>query len=177
MDGMTDARYPIGPFAPPSEFTPELRREYIDQIAVLPARLRAAVEGLTSGYLEHPYRDEGWTVAQVVHHLADSHINAYVRFKLAVTEDNPPVKAYNEARWAELADATVTDVQVSLTLLDALHGRWAAFLRSLDQAQFSRTYNHSAMGPVALDHALALYGWHGRHHTAHISSLRERMGW
>ena len=143
----------------------------------MPARLRAAVDGLTEGYLDHPYRDEGWTVAQVVHHLADSHINAYVRFKLAVTEDNPPVKAYNEARWAELADASATDVRGSLDLLASLHGRWVVFLRSLEAAQFSRTYNHSAMGPVTLDHALALYAWHGRHHTAHVTSLRERMGW
>ena len=172
-----DPRYPIGPFTPPSAFTPELRREYIGQIAAVPARLRAAVDGLTEGYLDHPYRDEGWTVAQVVHHVADSHINAYVRFKLAVTEDNPPVKAYNEALWAGLADASATDVRASLDLLASLHGRWVAFLRSLDDAQFSRTYQHSAMGPVTLDHALALYAWHGRHHTAHITSLRERMGW
>jgi uncharacterized damage-inducible protein DinB len=172
-----DPRYPIGPFAPPSEFTPDLRQDYIGQIAAVPARLRAAVDGLTAGYLEHPYREEGWSVAQVVHHVADSHINAYVRFKLAVTEDNPPVKAYNEALWAGLADACATDVSGSLALIAALHGRWAAFLRSLDAAQFSRTYNHSATGPVALDHALAMYAWHGRHHTAHITSLRERMGW
>ena len=174
---MTDPRYPIGPFTLPPAFTPEFRRECIGQIAAVPARLRAAVDGLTAPYLEHPYRDEGWTVAQVVHHVADSHINAYVRFKLAATEDNPPVKAYNEALWAALVDASATDVQGSLGLLEALHGRWVAFLRSLDAGQFSRTYNHSAMGPVTLDHALALYAWHGRHHTAHITALRERMGW
>jgi uncharacterized damage-inducible protein DinB len=174
---MSDPRYPIGPFVPPAAFTPELRLAYIDQIAALPARLRAAVDGLTEGYLDHPYREEGWTVSQVVHHVADSHINAYVRFKLAVTEDNPPVKAYNETLWAGLADAHATDVRGSLDLLSSLHGRWVAFLRSLDPGQFSRTYNHSAMGPVTLDHALALYAWHGRHHTAHITALRERMGW
>ena len=175
---MTDSRYPIGPFTPPPPaLTPDLRREYIDQIAALPARLRTATDGLTAAYLDHPYREEGWTVAQVVHHLADSHINAYVRFKLAVTEDNPPVKAYNEALWAGLADAADTDVRVSLDLLASLHGRWVAFLRSLDAGQFSRTYNHSATGPVTLDHALALYAWHGRHHTAHVTALRERMGW
>ena len=157
MGRMTDPRYPIGPFVPPSEFTPALRREYIDQIAAVPGRLR--------------------TLAQVVHHVADSHVNAYVRFKLAVTEDNPPVKAYNEALWAGLADASATDVSGSLDLLASLHGRWVAFLRSLGDEQFSRTYNHSAMGPVTLDHALALYAWHGRHHTAHITALRERMGW
>jgi uncharacterized damage-inducible protein DinB len=177
MGGMSDPRYPIGAFAPPSEFTPALRREYIDQIAAVPARLRAAVEGLTEGYLEHPYREDGWTLAQVVHHLADSHINAYVRFKLAVTEDNPPVKPYNEALWAGLADATTTRVRGSLDLLESLHGRWVEFLRSLDASQFGRTYNHPAMGPVTLDHALALYAWHGCHHTAHVTALRERMGW
>jgi uncharacterized damage-inducible protein DinB len=174
---MTDPRYPIGPFTPPPEFTPDARRAYIDQIAAVPARLRAAVDGLTASYLDHPYRDEGWTVAQVVHHVADSHINAYVRFKLAVTEDNPPVKAYNEALWAGLADASAADVRDSLDLLAALHGRWVLFLRSLGAGVLSRTYNHSAMGPVSLDHALALYAWHGRHHTAHITALRERMGW
>ena len=172
-----DPRYPIGTFTPPPSFTPALRAEYIEQIAAVPARLREAVVGLTEPYLGHPYREDGWTVAQVVHHVADSHINAYVRFKLAVTEDNPPVKAYNEARWAELADAAAGDVRGSLDLLESLHGRWVAFLRSLDAAQFDRTYNHSAMGPVTLDHALALYAWHGRHHTAHITALRERMGW
>jgi uncharacterized damage-inducible protein DinB len=177
MGRMTDPRYPIGFFMPPGAFTPESRRECIDQIAAVPARLRAAVNGLTEGYLDHPYRDEGWTVAQVVHHVADSHINAYVRFKLALTEDNPPVKAYNEARWAELADASAPNVQGSLDLLTSLHGRWVAFLRSFDAEQFSRTYDHSVMGPVTLDHALALYAWHGRHHTAHITALRERMGW
>ena len=174
---MTDPRYPIGPFTAPPAFTPELRREYIDQIAAVPSRLRAAVEGLSDPYLGHPYREEGWTVAQVVHHVADSHINAYVRFKLAATEDNPPVKAYNEALWAALSDASATDVQVSLDLLEALHGRWVAFLRGLDDGQFARTYNHSTTGPVTIDHALALYAWHGRHHTAHITALRERMGW
>jgi uncharacterized damage-inducible protein DinB len=177
MGRMSDPRYPIGPFAPPAAFTPEGRREYIDQIAAVPGRLHAAVDGLSEGYLGHPYRDDGWTLAQVVHHVADSHINAYVRFKLAVTEDNPPVKAYNEALWAGLADAAAADVRGSLALLGALHGRWVTFLRSLDEAQFQRTYLHSALGPVTLDHALALYAWHGRHHTAHITSLRERMGW
>jgi uncharacterized damage-inducible protein DinB len=174
---MSDPRYPIGPFTPPAEFTPALRRQCIDEIAAVPALLRAAVDGLTDGYLEHPYRDEGWSVAQVVHHVADSHINAYVRFKLAVTEDNPPVKAYNEALWAGLADAGTTDVRASLDLLASLHRRWVTFLRSLDDEQFRRTYQHSAMGPVTLDHALALYAWHGRHHTAHITALRVRMGW
>ena len=174
---MTDPRYPIGPFTPPSDFTPALRREYTEQIAAMPARLRAAVGGLTEPYLAHPYRDEGWTVAQVVHHMADSHLNAYVRFKLAATEDNPPVKAYNETLWAEFADSKRTDVQPSLDILTGLHIRWVEFLRGLTDAEYGRTYNHSTMGPVTLDHALAMYAWHGRHHTAHVTALRERMGW
>jgi uncharacterized damage-inducible protein DinB len=174
---MRDPRYPIGPFTAPSEFTPALRREYIEQIASAPAWLRAAVDGLTEPYLNRPYRDEGWTVAQVVHHVADSHLNAYVRFKLAATEDNPPVKAYNETRWAEFADSKRADVRCSLDILTGLHQRWVEFLRGLTDEEFSRTYNHSVMGPVSLDHALAMYAWHGRHHTAHITALRERMGW
>ena len=175
--GMDDPRYPLGPFAAPPEFTPARRREYIDQIAAMPGRLRAAVEGLTEPYLQHPYRDEGWTVAQVVHHLADSHVNAYVRFKMAATEDNPLVKAYNESRWADFVDAKRADVRPSLDILTGLHLRWVALLGSLTDEQFARTYQHSVMGPVALDYALALYAWHGRHHTAHITALRERMGW
>lgn len=177
IKGMSDPRYPIGPFTPPPAYTPESRRQCIDEIAAVPGRLHAAVDGLSEGYLGHPYREGGWTLAQVVHHVADSHINAYVRFKLAVTEDNPPVKAYNEARWAELADARSDDVRVSLALLEALHLRWVTCLRGLEPSQFGRTYHHSAMGPVTLDHALALYAWHGRHHTAHITALRDRMGW
>jgi len=174
---MSDLRYPIGPFLAPSVFTAELRSEFSAQIEAAPAGLRAAVAGLTEDQLRHTYREGGWTVAQVVHHVADSHVNAYVRFKLAATEDNPPIKAYNEALWAELADATSLDLRASLGLLDALHARWIAFLRSLSAGQFSRTFNHSALGPVTLDRALALYAWHGRHHTAHITTLRERMGW
>ncbi len=174
---MSELRYPIGPFKAPAVFTPELRKEFIAQIEATPARLRAAVAGLTEVQLRHPYRAEGWTVAQVVHHVADSHVNSYVRFKLAATEDNPSIKAYNEALWAELPDATSLDLRASLGLLDALHARWIAFLRSLSADQFARTFNHSAMGPVTLDRAAALYAWHGRHHTAHITTLRERMGW
>jgi uncharacterized damage-inducible protein DinB len=174
---MSDPRYPIGPFQAPSVYTHGLRIEFISQIEAAPAGLRSAVAGLTEGQLRHPYREGGWTVAQVVHHVADSHVNAYVRFKLAATEDNPPIKAYNEALWAELADATSLDPRGSVALLDALHARWIAFLRSLSAGQFARTFNHSAMGPVTLDRAAALYAWHGRHHTAHITTLRERMGW
>jgi uncharacterized damage-inducible protein DinB len=174
---MSDLRYPIGPFLPPSVFSPEHRTAFIGHIDATPARLRSAVAGLSDTQLRQPYRDGGWMVAQVVHHVADSHVNAYVRFKLAATEDNPPVRAYDEARWAQLPDATSTDLGVSLALLDALHTRWTLFLRSMSADQFTRTFNHSAMGPVTLDWALALYAWHGRHHSAHITTLCERMGW
>lgn len=174
---MSDLRYPIGPFLPPSVFTPEHRSAFIAHIDATPARVRLAVEGLAEPQLLQPYRDGGWTVAQVVHHLADSHMNSYLRFKLAATEDNPPVKAYDEARWAQLPDAVSTDLRASLGLLDTLDTRWILFLRALSADQFARTFNHSAMGSVTLDWALALYAWHGRHHTAHITALRERMGW
>jgi uncharacterized damage-inducible protein DinB len=174
---MSDLRYPIGPFLPPSFFTPEHRAAFIAHIEALPARLRSAVDGLSEAQLRQPYRDGGWTVAQVVHHVADSHVNSYVRFKLAATEDNPPVKAYDEGRWAQLPDALSTDLRASVALLDALHARWILFLRNMSPEHFKRTFNHSAMGSVTLDWALALYAWHGRHHTAHITTLRDRMGW
>lgn len=174
---MSDPRYPIGPLVAPSTYTPELRSASIAQIEATPAHVRAAVNGLTAVQLQQPYREGGWTVAQVVHHMADSHVNAYVRFKLAATEDNPPVKAYDEQRWAELPDAVAVDLRASLALLDALHTRWTAFLRGLTPEQFGRSFQHSKLGPVTLDRALAIYAWHGRHHVAHITSLRERQGW
>jgi uncharacterized damage-inducible protein DinB len=174
---MIDLRYPIGPFVAPKIFSPALRGDLIAQIAAAPTLLRAAVEGLSETQLDTPYRDGGWTVAQVVHHLPDSHLNAYVRCKLAVTEDNPTIKPYLEARWAELADATGTDLDASLRLLDALHRRWTQFLRFLTQEQWKRTLRHPELGIMALERILALYAWHGRHHVAHITALRQRMGW
>jgi hypothetical protein len=174
---MQDPRYPVGPFVPPTAFGPGLRAGFIAQIAEAPARLRAAVEGLSESRLRTPYREGGWTVAQVVHHVPDSHLNSYTRFKLAVTEENPSIKAYDEARWAELADASVTDLSASLALLESLHHRWVIFLRSLSSEQFERTFQHPELGRVSLDRNVALYAWHGRHHVAHITSLRERMGW
>ena len=174
---MKDIRYPIGPFVPPPAFDADLRTTCIGQLAVVARGLRQAVEGLSAPQLLHPYRDEGWTVAQVVHHVADSHMNAYVRFKLAATAENPPVTAYSEGRWALLADATGPDVGVSLDLIEALHSRWVLFLRSLEPDQFRRTFNHSDHGRVSIEYALAMYAWHGRHHTAHITGFRERMGW
>jgi hypothetical protein len=149
----------------------------IDQIAEAPARLRAAVEGLTPEQLETPYRPDGWTVRQVAHHVADSHLNAYVRFKLALTEDEPGIKTYKEALWAELADTREVPVEVSLTLLETLHRRWVALLRSLSAADFERTVRHPDHGVLNLNQLVGMYSWHGRHHVAHITALRERMGW
>jgi len=174
---MDDPRYPVGTFTPPSSYSAEGRLAFIGEIAALPARVHAAVGGLTPEQLQHPYRDEGWSVAQVVHHLADSHMNAYIRFKLAATADNPTVVGYDEAAWAQFPDAVSTNLEGSLAILDAVHGRWVRFLESLDTDGFACTFNHSVLGPVALDRALALYAWHGRHHVAHITGLRARMGW
>jgi uncharacterized damage-inducible protein DinB len=176
---MTDLRYPIGNLEMEKDLTPERRRELIDQIEEVPARLREAVAGLSPEQLDTPYRPGGWTVRQVVHHLPDSHLNGYVRCKLALTEDVPAVKAYNEARWAELPDSRSVPVEVSLALLDALHRRWVPLLRALPAADFQKTWRHPDpnMGLLNLDQLLGLYSWHGRHHVAHVTSLRERMGW
>jgi len=173
---MDDLRYPVGKFAPLAEYTPESRKACIAEIAALPGRLRAAVAGLTAEDLLQPYRDGGWSVAQVVHHLADSHMNSYIRFKLAATADNPTVVGYDEAAWARFPDAVSTDLSQSLAIIDAVHGRWVTFLESMAADAFARTFNHSVNGPVTLDKALALYSWHGRHHLAHITGLRARMG-
>ena len=139
--------------------------------------MREAVAGLTEAQLDTPYRPGGWTVRQVVHHVPDSHINSYVRFKLALTEDAPVIKPYDEARWATLADATTTPIEVSLTLLESLHARWVRLLEGMTAAEFLRAFNHPESGVVRLDQNLALYSWHSRHHVAHILRLRERMGW
>ncbi len=174
---MSDPRYPIGKFTyegPPSE---EQRKKFIDDISQTPARLRAAVQGLSPQQLDTPYRDGGWTVRQVVHHVPDSHMNAYVRFKLALTEDEPTIKPYMEARWAELPDTRSTPPEVSLALLELLHDRWVRLLRSMNPADWKRTLNHPEMGILPLEKILALYSWHGQHHVAHITELRKRMGW
>jgi len=139
--------------------------------------MRAAVAGLTPERFDTPYRPGGWSVRQVVHHVPDSHMNAYVRFKLALTEDEPTIKPYEEAAWAELADSASTPVDVSLTLLETLHDRWVRLLRSMTEADFARKFRHPQLGVVPLDKNLALYAWHGKHHVAHITSLRQRMGW
>ncbi|MBI4455661.1 MAG: bacillithiol transferase BstA [Acidobacteria bacterium] len=172
-----DLRYPIGPFKWEGETTADDRRRYIEVIAETPAKLRVAVDGLSVEQINTPYRPAGWTVRQVVHHLADSHLNSYVRFKLALTEEEPAIKPYDEKRWAELEDGRTAPVEVSLMLLEALHQRWVLLLKSLGPAEFTQTFRHPKLGVMTLDKTLGLYAWHGRHHIAHITSLRERMGW
>jgi uncharacterized damage-inducible protein DinB len=165
---MTDPRYPIGRAEMEKELSPERRRELIDLIEETPARLREAVTGLNPEQLDTPYRPGGWTVRQLVHHVPDSHLNAYVRFKLALTEDEPAIKTYEEARWAELPDSRSVPVEVSLTLLDALHRRWVALLRAVPVADFQKTLKHPDWGTINLDELLGLYSWHGQHHVAHV---------
>lgn len=174
---MSDLSYPIGKFAWEGPTGAADRARRIEAIAAAPAALRAAVAELTDAQLDTPYRPDGWTVRQVVHHVPDSHVNAYVRFKLAVTEDAPTIKPYDEAAWAELADVKTVPVATSLALLAAVHERWVAFLRSLGEAEWARTFKHPELGVVPLEKNLALYAWHGRHHVAHVTALRERMGW
>ncbi len=173
----TELSYPIGKFKWEGDATDEQRQQLIDEIAGTPARVRAAVEGLSAEQLETPYRPGGWTVRQVVHHIADSHLNSYVRFRLALTEDEPTIKPYHEDRWAELDDARTAPLEVSLALLESLHERWVQLLKSLKAEDFARTFKHPEMGVVSLDKNVGLYAWHGRHHVAHITGLRERMGW
>lgn len=172
-----DLRYPVGRFAVEGEITPERRRQWLDEVAELPALFRAAVEDLSPEQLDTPYRPGGWTVRQLAHHVPDSHINAFVRIKLALTEDVPTIKPYEEQLWAELPDVRATPVEVSLTLLEALHQRWALLLNGLSDEQWKRAFRHPEMGEMTIEHALALYAWHSRHHLAHVTRLRERMGW
>jgi uncharacterized damage-inducible protein DinB len=174
---MTDLRYPIGKFSFEGTNSEDERVRLIDQIAAAPARLREAIDGLSPEQLDTPYRPEGWTVRQIVHHVPDSHLNSYARFKLALTEDEPTIKDYREDRWADLADARSGPVETSLALLDSLHKRWVTMIRSMSPDQFERSFRHPELGLVSLDRSLSLYAWHGRHHVAHITSLRERMGW
>ena len=174
---MNDLRYPVGKFEWDGKLTPEQKAVFIGQIEETPAKMRAAVKGLSNEQLDTPYRPEGWTVRQVVHHLPDSHMNAYIRFKLAVTEDEPLIKTYDEKRWALLEDARTAPIEPSLNLLDSLHQRLVFLLKSLKPKDFERKLKHPELGVVSLDKYLSLYAWHGRHHVAHITSLRERMGW
>ncbi len=173
---MNDVRYPIGDFDFKQPVTSENIRVAIDEIAACPAALRNAVRGLDDAKLATPYRDGGWTVRQVVHHLPDSHINGFIRVKLGLTEDHPTIKPYEEQRWAELPDAR-GPIGTSLTLLDAVHERWVRLLSQLDDAAFARTVFHPHNGDMSVGLITLHYAWHGKHHVAHITSLRTRMGW
>jgi hypothetical protein len=174
---MEDLRYPVGKFRFPDSVSASDLARFIDQIADTPARMRAAIVGLGDAQLDTPYRPGGWTVRQLAHHVPDSHINSYVRFRLALTEDQPVIKPYDEARWAELADARTLPVEVSLALLENLHARWVPLLRSLSGPDWNRSFRHPELGLVNLENNAALYAWHGRHHVAHITALRQRMSW
>ena len=171
-----DLRYPIGRLDRRPTLTPAERRAAIDALAMAPEALRAAVRGLSEEQLDTPYRPGGWTVRQLVHHVADSHMNAYIRFKLGLTEDDPTIKPYDQDAWVALADSALP-VAVSLDLLGAVHTRLVALLRAAPDEAVSRTIQHPENGPMTLDQMLGVYSWHGRHHTAHITALRERMGW
>ncbi|HWY43573.1 MAG TPA: putative metal-dependent hydrolase [Candidatus Sulfotelmatobacter sp.] len=172
-----DPRFPIGKLEIPTTVTPALRQSAIATIAATPANFRAAVKGLTDAQLDTPYREGGWTVRQVVHHLPDSHLNAYVRLKLALTESSPTIKPYAEDKWAELADSSSTPIEVSLTLLESLHTRWDVLWRSLKPEDYSRKLIHPDHGERTIDWLVFVYAWHGQHHTAHITELRKRKNW
>jgi uncharacterized damage-inducible protein DinB len=172
-----DPRYPTGKFTFDPDVTPDKRKRSIAAIREAPSALRAAVRGLNDAQLNTPYRDGGWTVRQVVHHVPESHMNAYVRFKLALTEDNPTIKPYEENAWANLPDVPREPIETSLTLLDALHKRWVTLMEALQPEDFKRPLVHPAIGPISLDYLVQMYAWHGRHHAAHITTLRSRNGW
>jgi uncharacterized damage-inducible protein DinB len=174
---MSDLQYPIGKFHFAGPLTDDQRRSAVNDIATASANLRLAVKDLSESQLDTPYRPGGWTVRQVVHHMPDSHMNAYIRFKLALTEDDPTIKPYEQQLWADLADTKSTPIEVSLTLLDSLHERWVQLLQSFTAADWKRTFRHPELGLVSLERNLGLYAWHGRHHVAHITTLRDREGW
>jgi len=157
--------------------TPQQRAAAIDEIAATPQKMRSAVAGLDAAQLETPYREGGWSVRQVVHHVPDSHVNSYIRFKFALTEHEPVIKPYDEAVWANLVDGKTGAVETSLKILDGLHERWVMLLRSLSESDVQRKFTHPEIGVVTVDQYISLYAWHGKHHTAHITSLRERNGW
>ena len=175
--GKIDPRYPTGTFTFDPDVTPEKRRAAIAAIRATPAALRAAIAGLTEAQINTPYREGGWTVRQVVHHVPESHMNAFMRFKLALTEDNPTIRLYEEDRWAKFGDHARAPVDSSLALLDALHQRWHTLLEMMTDADFRRPLTHPQAGVMPLDRMLQLYAWHGPHHVAHITSLRAREGW
>lgn len=172
-----DLRFPIGKFSFDKETVAAGRNAAIQAIEELPVRLRQAIAGFNEERLQTPYRDDGWTIHQLIHHIADSHLNSFIRFKLALTEDRPAIKTYDEASWAETTDVTNVPVEISLKLLDALHERWFILLASLSDEAFARQLNHPDHGLIDLEYLTALYAWHSRHHTAHIVRLREKMNW
>jgi hypothetical protein len=174
---MADLRYPIGEFKSPSTFSADDRRRSIAIMEETPAKMRAALRGLNDRQLDTAYRPGGWTVRQVVHHVPDSHLNAYIRFKLALTEDVPTIKPYDEQSWAKLEDSKHTPIETSLTLLESLHQRMTVLLKSMKPEDFARKLNHPERGAMTVDSVLALYAWHGPHHVAHITELRKREGW
>jgi hypothetical protein len=178
---VADPRFPIGQFHYNEPKTAEerlqQRNQHIEALADMPRKFRHAVEDLTEAQLDTPYREGGWTVRQLIHHIPDSHMNAYVRFKMALTEHDPTIKTYEEQLWAELPDSRETPTEISLTMLKALHTRWVVLLRAMGEDDFAKRYVHPVLGPMSLDKALALYGWHCRHHTAHVTELRKRMSW
>jgi hypothetical protein len=174
---VADQKYPVGRFDPALQPTAAERPALIESIAAAPGRLRAAVTGLNDEQLDTPYREGGWTVRQVVHHVPDSHMNAYIRVRLALTEDTPIIRPYEESEWAKLPDARSAPVGISLELLDHLHVRFVMLFRALTDADFARTLLHPAMGPMTVGTILRMYEWHGRHHVAHITGLRDRLGW
>jgi hypothetical protein len=171
-----DLRFPIGEFDKNIEVTPELKTKFLNDIEELPKLVRKAVENLRDEQLDTPYRPEGWSVRQVVHHIPESHWNSYIRFKLALTEDSPTIKPYYEDRWAKLGDNKMP-IENSLNILESLHNRWIVLLNSMSDEDFERTLTHPESGEWTLLKMLALYSWHGRHHLAHITKLRERNGW
>ena len=176
---MPDAslQYPVGRFTVPGTVTPDAIARAIEEIAALPDAMRAAVQGLTAAQRETPYRDGGWTVREVVHHVADSHMHAYIRVKFALTEESPTIRPYDEAAWTLLPDVVALPMDVSLSLIDGIHARWVSCIRGLDAVQLVRPFVHPEMGPQRIDVSLLRYAWHGRHHTAHITALRARSGW
>jgi len=177
MENLDSLRYPIGRFTPPQNTTPETRSAQIETLRSLPEALQSAINGLNLTQLDTPYRQDGWTVRQLIHHIADSHANSFIRCKLALTEDWPTVKPYDEKAWAELSDSRGVPVGISMQFIGALHARWVALLESLSEADFQRGYHHPESGRQNLAHVLALYAWHSLHHTAHITDLRARMNW
>ncbi len=174
---MTDPQYPIGKFVFDPDVTPEKRKRWIEDIAAAPALFRTAADHLTDAQLDTAYREGGWTVRQVIHHMADSHLTNLVRFRMALTENVPAIPGYDPAKWAEIPDAKTGPVDVSLNLLEAIHIRWVLLLKAITPTDFARSFRRPDGQTVTLDRALQTYAWHGKHHAAQIMGLRERQGW